>query len=188
MKLKLSILFLLLSLNSIAQLPSLAQDSVAVKKHTPPPPPKFFDPSKMYTGGNFGLQFGTITFIDLSPLIGYRVTDKISVGVGITYQYYRYKSSSYDFQTNVYGGRVFARYFIRKNLFAHTEYEILNLQAYDLYPPQRVNVGSLLVGGGYIQRFGNSSGFTAMILYNLTPSTYTPYQNPIIRMGMIIGF
>ena len=40
---------------------------------------------RIFYGGNLGLQFGTITFIDASPLIGYRLTDKLSLGTGISY-------------------------------------------------------------------------------------------------------
>lgn len=139
---------------------------------------------QVYFGGNFGLQFGTSTFIDVSPLMGYRFTEKFSAGVGITYQYYRYKDRFYDFQTNVYGGRIFGRYLFTDYLFGHAEYEYLNLEAFDFFPPRRVEVGSLLAGGGYLQRFGNNSAIVAMILYNFTESAYTPYQNPIIRIGV----
>jgi hypothetical protein len=159
-----------------------AQDSTMIRKH--PPKKRFLD--NVFTGGNLGLQFGTVTFIDVSPLIGYRFTNKISAGVGVTYQYYHYRDKLYDFETNVYGGKVFGRYNFTDYLFGHVEYEYLNLEAYD-YQRRRVDVGSLLAGGGYIQRIGQNSGIVAMILYNFTESVYTPYQNPIIRVGVIIG-
>jgi hypothetical protein len=149
--------------------------------------PKWFDKEKVFLGGTAGLQFGTSTFIDISPLVGYRFTESFSAGVGGTYQYFRYKTQVYSLETNVYGGRVFGRYFFLENFFAHTEYEVLNLEAFDLTPTQRVNVGSLLAGGGLIQRFGNNSGVTLMVLYNFTESYYTPYRNPIIRVGFIFG-
>lgn len=143
---------------------------------------------KLYFGGNFGLQFGTITYIDVSPLVGYRITERISAGVGITYQYYHYKDKSYNFSTNVFGGRVFGRYLFTEHLLGHAEYEYLNLEAFDLYPRRRVGVESLLAGGGYIQSFGTNSSFVALLLYNFTPSVYTPYSNPVIRVGVNFGF
>jgi hypothetical protein len=80
------------------------------------------------------------------------------------------------------------RYFFTDYLFAHAEYEILNLEAYDFYPTRRVNVESLLVGGGYFQRIdGSNSGIFVMLLYNLTESLYTPYSNPIVRIGVNLG-
>lgn len=183
-KLKLSILFLFFSLAVFAQY-------VEQPLKTPPPAApakkKLFDRKKLFTGGNIGLQFGTVTFVEVSPLLGYRFTDKIQAGVGLTYQYYSYRDKNYKLETSVYGGRVFGRYFFLKNVFAHAEYEVLNLQAYDLSPPQRVNVGSLLGGVGLIQRFSDRAGLIAMILWNFTPSAYTPYQNPIIRVGFVLG-
>ena len=178
MKQKLSILFFLLCLIVNAQHDYKAQKSQR---------PKWFDKEKVFVGGNMGLQFGRVTFVDVSPLVGYRVTERFSAGIGFTYQYYKYNDKIYSFETNVYGGRVFGRYFFTDNFFAHSEYEVLNLEAFDLTPPQRVNVESLLVGGGLMQRFGSNSGITAMILYNFTESYYTPYRNPIIRVGMVFG-
>lgn len=160
-----------------------AQDSTITRK----PPPKKNIWEKVYFGGNLGLQFGTSTFIDVSPLVGYKITENFSAGVGVTFQYFRYKDRLYELQTNVYGARVFCRYLFYDNLFGHAEYEYLNLEAFDYIIPRRVDVASFLVGGGYIQRFGRNSAIVGMLLYNFTESYYTPYQNPIIRIGVNIG-
>jgi hypothetical protein len=163
---------------------SSAQDSTMIRKHQLRQ--KFMD--RVFVGGNVGFQFGTVTFAEVSPLIGYRITEKISAGIGATYQYYRYKDPTYQLETNVYGGRVFGRYFFTDYLFAHAEYEYLNLEAFDFYPRRRVDVESLLVGGGYFQRIdGSHSGIYVMLLYNLTESAYTPYNNPIVRIGVNLG-
>ncbi|MBA3970669.1 MAG: hypothetical protein H0X46_00710 [Bacteroidetes bacterium] len=161
---------------------SFAQDSTMTRKH--PPKKNFWD--KVFVGGNMGLQFGTVTFADVSPLIGYRFTEKIAAGVGATYQYYHYKDKFYDFETNVYGGRVFGRYSFTESLFGHVEYEYLNLEAFD-FNRRRVDVGSLMAGGGYIQKISDRAGIVAMVLYNFTESAYTPYSNPIFRIGIMVG-
>ena len=132
-----------------------------------------------------GLQFGNPTVIDISPILGYRITPKVSAGVGFTYEYFNYPT--YNFSTDIYGGNVFGRYTFYKGFFAQGEVEYLNLQAYDLLD-KRVDVESVLVGGGYINRFSPHAAFVAMILYNLTPTYYTPYSNPIIRLGINVGF
>jgi hypothetical protein len=181
LKIKFVVLFTLFIIISNAQ-----GDSTLIKKHPPQQHPKSFK-DKMFVGGNLGFQFGTITFADISPLVGYRITDRISAGVGVTYQYYHYQDKYYNFQTNVYGGRVFGRYMFTKNIFGHVEYEYLNLEAYDFFPYRRVGVENLMGGGGFIQRFGHNSGLEALILYNFTESAYTPYSNPIFRVGVIFG-
>jgi hypothetical protein len=177
LKIKIFLLVVLFSING------MAQDSSMIRKH--PPKTNIWD--KVYFGGNLGLQFGTSTFIEISPLVGYRITDKFSAGVGVTYQYYHYRDMYYDLETNVYGGRVFGRYLFTDYLFGHGEYEYLNLEAFDFIPSRRVDVVSILGGVGYIQRFGSNSAIVGMILYNFTESAYTPYQNPIIRIGVNIG-
>ena len=157
------------------------KDTIPAKKQEP----KESFLQKTFFGGGLGLQFGNPTVIDVSPIIGYKITPKISAGIGFTYEYFNYPQ--YNFSTDIYGGSVFGRYYFTKYLFAHGELEYLNLQAYDLLD-KRVDVESVLIGGGYINRFSRNAAFVAMILYNLTPSYYTPYQNPIIRLGVNIGF
>lgn len=179
MKLKIKFLSVCLLLSALG----FAQDTTMIRKNKPKA--RFWD--KVFWGGNFGLQFGTSTFIDVSPLVGYRITEKVSAGVGATYQYFHYRDRFYDLETNVFGGRVFGRYQFTDYLFGHAEYEYLNLEAFDFYPSRRVDVTSILAGGGYMQRFGNNSAMVAMILYNFTESLYTPYNNPIIRIGVNIG-
>ena len=140
---------------------------------------------RIFFGGNIGLQFGTVTFIDISPLVGYQLTEKFSAGIGATYQFYRYRDRFNDFSTNIYGGRVFSKYNILENIFAHAEYEVLNLEAFDL--EKRLNVTSILLGGGYRQRLGGRTYLNLLVLWNINESAYSPYRNPIIRGGISIG-
>ena len=146
---------------------------------------------RLFFGGNFGFQFGRNTFIDVSPLIGYKVTDKLSAGFGFIYNYY---SNSYDgnrFNTNIYGGKVFGSYFIVENAFIHSELEAISLESkfFDVgkqfQNQDRFWVESVLVGGGYKFLLGNNSGINAMILFNLNESINSPYRNPIFRLGFI---
>lgn len=123
----------------IGSLNAIAQDSSMTRRQAPKK--NFMD--NVFIGGNLGLQFGTVTFADISPLVGYRFTKKISAGIGVTYQYYHYKDRYYDFETNVYGGRVFGRYNFTDYLFGHLEYEYLNMEAFD-FSRRRVDVNSRL--------------------------------------------
>ena len=52
----------------------------------------------------------------------------------------------------------------------------------------RDNITSLMVGGGYAQPIGSNAALTLMILWNLTEEQYSPYQNPIFRLGFAAGF
>jgi hypothetical protein len=157
--------------------------------------PKTFA-DRLVVGGNIGAQFGTVTMIDLSPTIGYKVTDRFLAGIGITYQYYRTRDPVYNivFKTSIYGGNIFARYYVLDNLFAQAEYEALSLETryFDFgYPPvhksARFWIGSPMAGLGYRQAIGGRSSFNIMILWNFNETNYTPYSNPIIRVGVNFG-
>lgn len=144
---------------------------------------------KIYVGGNFGLQFGYYTYIDVSPLVGYRITDKFSAGPGITYRFLKirgYESSS------TYGGRFFARHIIGKQFFAHTEYENLNTQVLDIFSGQgrlvRDWVPGFFIGGGIYQPIGERAAVVIYGLYNLLyDNIRSPYQSPwVFNVGFTI--
>ncbi|MFH1321827.1 MAG: hypothetical protein ABII90_14400 [Bacteroidota bacterium] len=156
------------------------------------PGKKRFDRSKVFTGGNIGLLFGTVTYIDLSPIIGYMLTEKISAGIGVTYKYFNDNRIA-NYSTNIFGGRVFGRYLFTENLFAHTEYELLNLEIimvdrwYNVTDRYRKNVSYIWVGGGYRYPVGLNSYLSFMVLYNLNESAFSIYPNPIYTIGVNIG-
>ena len=143
---------------------------------------------RLYFGGNFGLQLGSVTMIDLSPLVGYKFTEKFSAGVGITYKYFNDSRHNPSISTNIYGGSIFSRYFILDNVFAHAEFENTNLETkfdvLNMHPNQdRFWIQSVFIGAGYIQRFNENSGAYILLLWNLNESSNSIYQNPVIRVG-----
>lgn len=145
---------------------------------------------RLIFGGNLGLQFGSYTFVDVSPLVGYKVTDQLIMGLGATYIYYSVDDFPYKYSTNIFGGRAFTKYYLMENLFAHVEYEVLNMEVLDdlTYKLVRTNIPSLFVGGGYRQMMGERSAFELLLLYNVMEERNSPYQNPIVRAGFVFGF
>lgn len=142
--------------------------------------------NRFYTGGNFSLAFGSVTFIDISPLVGYKITEEWHVGTGASYMYLKY--NDYLYGINIYGGRIFTSYYILENLFLHVEEEWLSLGTDNEESKiDRIDIYSTLVGGGYSQRMGSSSAFNILILYNLNETELSPYPNPVIRMGFVAG-
>ena len=148
---------------------------------------------KVYFGGNFGLQFGNQTLVNVNPIVGYRITEKLSAGVSATYIYYHFKDPYYsiDYTSNIYGGSIFTRYFVLENIFAHVEGEVLNLEVpqyfNNSYSYVRDNVFGFYVGGGLRQPMGERSSLNILLLYNLNEDVNSPYQNPIIRIGFGFG-
>ena len=140
-------------------------------------------------GGYLGAQFGDVTFIEVSPLASYRITPKFHAGIGLTYQYYKINySGAPDYSTSSYGGSIFARYFIWRDLFAHVEYAPLYVNYYDFNMVKYGTwVNDILLGGGYRQWIGEKAFMSIMFLWNVNESFYSPYSNPIIRIGFGVG-
>jgi hypothetical protein len=139
---------------------------------------------RLVFGGNFVAGFGTSTYVDISPLVGYRCTPKLIVGVGITYIYLNY--ALIDPTTGVevarekfhiYGGRIFSQYDLFSNALSHGdkifvagEYEGLNVPYQSFYYPYDISrrwIGNPFVGGGYRSSLGGRAFANITVLYNL---------------------
>jgi hypothetical protein len=151
------------------------------------PEPKTDWRNKFFFGGEIGLQFGSYTYIGAFPMVGYHITEKLSSGIGGTYIYLDDKPNHYS--TSLYGGKVFSEYNVYKGIAPHIEYEILSEEIIDpySYERKRIAVNSLLIGASYTQEIGNNAGLYIMLLYNVIEDIYSPYVNPILRIGFNIG-
>lgn len=142
-------------------------------------------------GGYLGATFGDVTYVEVSPLASYRITPKFHAGLGLTYMYYN--SSYYHHSSNSYGGSIFARYFVWKDLFVHFEYAPLYVSNPLIPPGTPIRVEThwaqdILVGGGYRQWIGDKAFMSLMLLWNLNETYLSPYINPIFRIGFGVGF
>lgn len=135
-------------------------------------------------GGNLGLRFGDVTYIEVSPIAGYRLGPILMPGIGASYRYYkdRYSSSG----INLWGVSAWVRAYPLPMVFAYAEHEEL-YGAFDYnFPKQKYFIGTNFVGGGYSQGVGSSSTYV-MVLFALNQDYYGIYQNPVIRVGLMIG-
>ncbi len=142
---------------------------------------------RFFTGGNIGLQVGNPTMIDGSPLIGFKLTKNAAVGVGASYLYFKYHDVVYNanYISNTYGGRAFVEYTVWRDVYLHGEYEVLNGDWG--YQIGRYNMTSILIGAGYRQLISGRTYFNLAMLWNFNNTYDSPYTNPIIRCGIIIG-
>ncbi len=157
-------------------LPSYAQTDSAQTYYEEPTAPNFWE--KVTVGGNFNLLFGNLTFIEVSPTVGYRFTDRFTAGPGIVYRYAKrrgYQASS------LYGARVFARQRFGQQFFAQTELESLNTQYLIRNPDRLVRawVPGFFLGGGLFQPVGRRAGIIISAMYNfIYDVNRSPYANP----------
>ena len=142
---------------------------------------------RIVVGGSLGAQFGNLTVIQVAPNIGYQLTEEWIAGIGMRYYYLNDKD--FNYKTDIYGGSIFSQYYFLESFVAHGEVEMLNREVY--YPGERefrrVNVTSVLVGGGVRLHAGGNTYFTILGLWNLNESFESPYVNPIIRAGIAVG-
>jgi len=150
---------------------------------------------RMFYGGSLGLQFGTITDIDISPIVGLWLLPRLAVAVGPKYRFYKY----HDIRTDIYGGRVYSQFVVIQDfnnivplgvnvgIFLHAEDELLSLQS-KYWKTQdasgRFFVNTVLVGGGISQPMGVRSSLNLMILWPLD-DYYNIYGSPEIRVSVI---
>lgn len=150
---------------------------------------------RLFFGGDFGLSFGSVTFVRVAPIVGYNVSPKFAVGLGPSYQYWRIRYGSTPgspvAETSIWGGNTFLRFFPFEVAFIQTDFELLNLKssfrdAGNFFDEQvsRVTVPVWLVGAGYVQRSGRG-GFMLGVFYDLIQDPNSPYGRDIIlRAGM----
>ncbi len=155
---------------------------------------------RLVFGGDIGLSFGSITYINLSPVIGYRITDRLTAGVGPIYIYEKYKNL--NFETSTYGGKAVASFALIKgspesgnflglgNIVLHVENEITNVEPlyYNAFTNlyrlgDRIWIDNLLLGVGLIQTISGRFSISMFIMWDVTQNDYSPYSNPIFKFG-----
>lgn len=149
---------------------------------------KFTD--KLYWGGNFGLSFGTYTYIQIAPIVSYAVTDDFYVGLGLDYTYFKdSRYTNYVYEGSMWSPRVFARYFLG-DFFGHVEFrQTYYKNVYNsLNPNEFLSESHYYAGGGYRSWVGDNSFMFVMLLFDLQRSDFNFGDNPLIQIGFSSGF
>jgi len=163
------------------------------KRREEPPPLK----ERIFYGGSFGLQFGTLTDIQLSPVIGLWVLPRMAIAVGPNYRFFKFG----DDNINIYGGKCYSQFVVVQDMskgipflghmgiFLHLEDELLSLEsAYwknSAITSERFYINTVLAGGGISQQMGRRSSVSFIFLWALNDSMYEVYGNPEIRVSFI---
>lgn len=152
---------------------------------------------RIFTGGGIGLSFNQdVDFFSISPMIGYRISQRAAAGASLIYRHTTYKYVDPRVSTDDFGFSPFIRYQVYGPLFLHAEYEYLNNE-YILFNGERTREAftSFMAGGGFFQPLGRNAGLFAVALYNFSyrnptsPSDYYPYTSPwVLRAGITAGF
>ncbi len=143
--------------------------------------------AQVYTGGSIGVHYDKVLYIDVAPLLGYRV-GILDAGISPFYSYreYRTRPSSY-----AYGNRIFMQLTFMPNVFIHGEFEASNVATSEIGPDgRRVRkwITGLPVGGGYRYNLTERTQAYGMILYDIMLDAESPVRNPIVRGGVVYSF
>ena len=180
----------------------LAGAALAQEPGERPPPPPGGDTQttgssggNLFYGGYVGLAFGSVQYIELSPLIGYRFSPQFGAGVGLLYRNRKDTRYSYDVSATDYGANLFARYYLGSGVFAQAEYDYTNYE----YVSNSVTgatvhqpYSAFLAGVGFNTAVGRGAGVYALVLYDFNYSgsnVNQPYSSPVqFRVGVSVGF
>jgi hypothetical protein len=167
-----------------------------------------FKKENLRFGGNLGAQFGDITFVDVSPSVGYQFTRRFQAGTGLTYNYLSYRvlfrtdpsdPGHYKrFSMNIFGLNPYAQFTAIQipsfHLFLRAEYGLLNYEPdfpFSAMASSNVNrewIHYPMIGGGLLLPIGRSGGLSLQLMWDLNEKGYSIYgSNPIIRMGFMFG-
>ncbi len=149
---------------------------------------------RIYFGGNFGLQIGTYTDIEVSPEVGIWLQPRIAVAAGPSIRYMKDPLG----KTDVYGGKAYLRFVrvfdisniipvgVRLSLFMQAEYETLSFRS-DWFGTAtvepRTTVSTAFAGFGFSQPMGRKGSIDIALLFVIYDSGYEIYSNPEYRIG-----
>ncbi|MBL7764793.1 MAG: hypothetical protein JNJ58_01770 [Chitinophagaceae bacterium] len=169
-----------------------------------------FDKTRLLLGPNLGFGAGSRAFsINLAPSLAYCLTDNFYVGTTLGFNYYQEafdynnvvtgQKETFKFKIPAYSFSIYARYMVRNFLILNVEPEMnwtkfvyqpsYNLQTGKLEDQStRLLVPSLLLGAGYMQRFGNYGHTYLMVLYDLVQNPNSRYYQTLdFRFGVMLS-
>lgn len=168
-----------------------------------------FDRSMLLVGPGLGFNAGYRSFfINLSPSVGYYFAKNFYAGVTTSFSYYQQTDDIYNVYTNttepfkfkmpIYSASIFGRYLIGQYFMLNVQPEINNIKYFNSVAADpitkkltadtyRRSFSAMLVGLGYIQRFGEYSHTYFLANYDVLQNPNLPYfQSLDIRAGIML--
>jgi len=182
-------LFLSLMMSFMISVPLFAQQADSTQSK--PVTKKTAVANPVYYGGNIGLSFGDYFRIAITPLVGYKLSPKASVGLKIGYEYIEDKRYEEKLTSSNYGASIFGRYRVIPNIYLHAEFAYYSYK-YKLsdLESDRTWVPFLYLGGGYVQPVGPNTALFVEVLVDVLQDDNSPYKawDPVISIGVAAGF
>lgn len=151
---------------------------------------------RIYVGGegSFSAGFGR-TYLYLAPLVGYDITDQLSVGISGMYQLLRFQTNTGAINFNSYGGGTFFRFRPIKQVVFQAEFDYFNTVDFAGQTFDRVNVPAFMVGAGYLNPLGSRAYYQIMLMWDFINDPNMPVPSLIfqplhLKLGLVwyIGY
>jgi hypothetical protein len=160
--------------------------------------------TKMFVYSGIGLgyssYYGLSNFnFSISPAIGYRVSDRFSIGPGISYAYNYYgadngRGGTTSFNTSSFGVKGFTQFMVIDQFFVHAEYEVTRAEFLAVDNSGYLTGGKVsrsvqtpLLGAGYRSQISNRAAADIVLLYNFQDNYNSIYPNPVIRFNFLFN-
>jgi hypothetical protein len=137
-----------------------------------------------------GASFGDVDYVEVSPMIGYRLTPRFHTGVGVFYRWKNDDRYGVSVDTHDWGGSLFGQLQLFRGFFAHAEYEYVDYEYQTLTGTSSQSDTNTLAGLGFSR--GGRAGVYGLALYNFSYDENDPteaYDSPwVYRVGVSFGF
>ncbi len=160
------------------------------------------DKSKLFVGGNFGINFGNYTLINVSPQLGYRFNKYFAAGAGVNFIYSSLRTDYSDgsrerYNQGVAGLNIFGRVYPIPEILLQVQPELnytwgklkeSGVNYSNTYKLESKFIPSLLLGAGGALPAGPGA-FIVMAQYDILQQDRNPYGDKIFfSFGYNIGF
>ena len=157
--------------------------------------------NKLFLYTNLGFSYGSYSgysqlSLSLAPAVGYRLTERVAVGPGISYAYnnYGFGSSGPSLSTSSFGVKAFGQVQVVDEFFVHAEYEVTSAELLETTANNYLTGGKVrrqittpLAGVGYRNKFSDRAAGDVLFLYNFANSFNSLYPNPVIRFCFLFN-
>jgi hypothetical protein len=158
---------------------------------------KKFDPSRLVFGGNLGANFGDLTFINISPQVGYAFKPWLTAGAGINFIHNSFKyrvggTELYRDNFTYAGLNVFGRVFPIKFIMLSAQPELNYSWGKRKYKTGGLEdvkleaqaVPVLLLGAGLVVPTGGRGGIMVSLQYDVVQNALSPYgRQAFVNVG-----
>lgn len=141
---------------------------------------------KVMLGGNLSLAFGSMSMVEVTPLIGYNLSPRVTIGASLTYMYFSYTSDIYSYSAQNFGGGLFGKIRVYKDFYLQVEPQMLNIKYVDYSGNEKRKwVFNGLAGVTFRSRLGERFAVDYSILWNMNQTQDSPYDNPVIKVAFV---